>query len=331
MRFTIRQTGSLSHFNAAATSVGHWCGTTQSGFVGSALTGSWSLKIYKETEYPTLEFCEHDVAYSATVCPDIDCFFAYKKLRFSNSVVAKRFFAELVGDRHAWEGVFLVDIDLNGWDETATEPHERWITYARTHWDDRSPTLLETIAKLRLRSVSIDIDLLKFGSEGLLEFATSLPDTTEVFINPQFTGDAEQITEFISSLNDMLCILARGPKNRMLFPARMMKRSALLKHPCNAYVCKGLHCHSGKSGNPRHLFVRTDRKIVPESEMLTDNYIIYDLAQPAAPLSFDTEALERFAGDMKWLFKTFVVGTEYDVIPVAIILPLAPVLRGKMQ
>lgn len=284
--------------------------------------------MYKATEYPTIEFCKKNISYSETICEEIDQHFKYKKVRFSDLEIAESFRVALNSDAAPWNGVFLADVDIDGWNLTGHDLSNQWMVNAVAVWDADALFSQEIAREARLQTLTIDFELLDHSAIDLRDFLAALPRDVDVLVNPTFSHGAERVFDFVSALNEMYHVLATGPTNNLMLPASVMKRTALLKHPCNAYVCCGVHCHSQKSGKPRHLFVRPDRKIVPENGALNDKYVVYDLSHPTVPMTFNVEAMDLFTRDMKWLFKNFVVESEYELVPLAIILPYVPTLRA---
>ncbi len=116
--------------------------------------------------------------------------------------------------------------------------------------------------------------------------------------------------------------------SHILFPPNYFPRQTLIAHPCNAYACSGRKCHSGKSGNPRRLYITDKGNILPESPNLSSAYILGNISDKE--FAFDSDAMRLFTKDMKFLYQQVILVANHKLIPLGPLLDNITLLKNYL-
>lgn len=286
--------------------------------------------MFQENEFPTIIFLLKDISFAQTDCNELDNYYTFKKVEFTKKKMLFDFLEKSNPQVNNWNGTYLLHIPINLYHSITTDIFKNILivpvlsfsasAYSAHDWHNYNDKLL----------FEVQFDLLKTQLPELIKLILSIPKKINILLQPSFFGNAEKLIKYIYKLNDLYSQLAKFENDNILFPSGIFKRDVLLKHPCNAYACNGKSCHSNKSGKPRNIFIHSDGSVTPESRILVNKYVIYNTKVSPPFVNFNKDGMTNFTTDMIWLFENFVIGSEYDVIPINTIIPFINNLKEIM-
>lgn len=174
-------------------------------------------------------------------------------------------------------------------------------------------SLLITVNKLNyMHTINISKKIYeKYNISIILDPIVSIFSNIEYSLTwQQLDNLYREIIDYHRSINRYDAILmANG-----ILPTRL-----LVEHPCNAYVCKGNSCHSGKKDISRKLILLPNGILLPENEKVNSSLVIGDLSVDKMKTILNNyymnESHLRFCKIVKKIFLKYVQVCPYRVVP----------------
>ena len=117
------------------------------------------------------------------------------------------------------------------------------------------------------------------------------------------------------------CLTTISHKAKLYLSSTFISVDNIVKHPCNAYLCAGNICHSGKSNCPRYLYVTPSGiypyKCMDESLNMCKNIYCQDIGDYGEYIStyyIGTEKYNRFIEINKEIYFNYIIIRQWTVL-----------------